>query len=193
MNLSEIRDLIRAEGKIQGYTESNALIDSIINQELLSLTGKSKYGELFTSAQFSPTDPEQNAFLLPTDFQLFESLTYNELGDPNCKTISLTKGRQGRHLSYTQGYPNYFFIAKPTFVVYPFSNVLAPDVLTLAYYRSATLVLDTDEVPVASLEKALIGATMSRMLRLVDTKAAQLSKLDANEAYRDSRAQDAAN
>jgi len=193
MNLSEIRDLIRAEAGIQGLDEYTTLIDAILNQELQQITGKSKYEELRTNFTFTSIADGMYEFDLPEDFQLFADLYFFQNGDDPELGRSLVAGIRGRSAVNIAGYPTYYVIMGRKLQVYPYTDFYLDDYLKLAYYKKPVLVNDTDEFPVPSLEKSVQQAVMARMLRQVDTKRSQMAKADANEAYLASRAENAAN
>lgn len=194
MNLAEIRDLVKAEAALNGFKSNNVLIDSMINQELSAITGKSKYVELLTEFNYPPLTDEQYAFELPEDFQIFESLTYfrNSNTDPErITTLSLGLRTRG-YLNYS-GSPQFYNRIGNTFKVYPYTEVYDDDSLTLAYYKKVTLIEDTDLFPVESLEKSVIQMVMSRLLRARDSKQSMMAKQEGIQAWKESRSQDAGN
>lgn len=194
MNLSEMRDLIRAEANLEGAKEYSTLIDSIINQELQALTGKAKYAELLSSYVFTSPADQTHSFPIPTDFQLIDSVTFNRFDDinPN-RGYTLSRGIRGMWQSNINGYPKYYTREAGFFQIYPYTSFFLNDFVTVSYYRKPILILETDEFPIVSIEKAVIQATMGRMLRLVDTKRAQLATQDAEKSFMESRAEDAGN
>lgn len=193
MNLSEIRDLIRAEAGIPGIFEFDSLIDTIINQELRELTGKSKYQEMRRSAQITYTNDRLHEFPLPEDFQLMDKINYWHDGDEEGDVLELSKGRSSQWMSLTMGTPLYYERVGTNLQIYPYSDATVNDTLTISYYGFTVLTLDTDEFPVLSLEKAAIQFAMARFLRATDTKRAQMAAAEGEKAWRDSRVEDAAN
>lgn len=191
MVLAEIRDLIRAEANLQGLDEYTVLIDSILNQELQQMTGKSKYTELLDSDTLTSTGDGMHLFSLPADFQLFGDLQYFQSGE--LQSIPLGQGIRNQYQAHIEGYPQYYAIVGTQLQIYPYSSFYLGDYLILGYYKKPQLVLDSDVFPVSSLEKAVIQATMGRMLRMVDTKRAQMATADADKAWIESRAINVAN
>lgn len=191
MNLSEIRDYIRTEADIQGLREYTVLIDLIINQELKQFTGKSKYDEMKESTTITLPFPVVNAFDLPADFQLFDTVTWTRPWDANFTPLELTQGK-GKVIC-AEGHPEYYRRQGNQFFVYPYLGMEPNDQIVLGYYKFATLILDTDEFPVLSLEKAVIQKAMKRMLSKISTQRAELAGQEAKEAYLDSRVENAGN
>lgn len=195
MNLSELRDLVRAEATIGGLRQYDTMIDAIINQELFSMTGKSKYEELREDILFtSPVDATYQ-FDLPSDFQLIGSIVYKRpLTDIGYSSI-LSPANIQKNLweKYQYGNPLYYKRVGPQLWVYPYTEFYAGDTIDLVYYKKPLLVLDEDELPVPQLEKALIQAVIGRMLMMTDSKRAQVALVQANRAWQDVRAQNAGN
>lgn len=193
MNLSEIRDLIRAEAGIPGIFEFDSLIDTIVNQELRELTGKSKYPEMLRSAEIIYANDSLHEFPLPEDFQLMDKVSYWHDGDDEGAVEELSKGRSNQWRSLTMGTPLYYERMGANLQIYPYTDATVNDKLTISYYGFTVLTLDTDEFPVPSLEKATIQFAMARFLRATDTKRAQMAAAEGEKAWRDSRVEDAAN
>lgn len=194
MNLSELRDLIRAEASIGGFEEYTNLIDFQVNQELQRFTGKSKYEELRTSTTFTVSTAESHLFALPDDYQLFDSLLFTPANvSLPFGPVTLSRGIVGRFSLNSSGAPLYWARYGAQLQVYPYTDVAINDTLFLSYYKKVTLTLDTDEFPVPSLEKAVQQAVMARLVRMKDSRKAQQFKAEAQEAYLDSRAQNAGN
>lgn len=191
MLLAEIRDLIRAEANLQGLNEYSTLIDSILNQELQQMTGKSKYEELRDTTTLTSTEDGTSTFDLPADFQLFASAIFYREGETS--GYELSQGVKFEWEVKANGCPLYYVRYGQKLVAYPYTNFFNGDFITLGYYKKPFLQLDTDVFLVESLEKAVIQATMGRMLRMVDTKRAQMATADADKAWMESRAQNAAN
>ncbi len=189
MKLAELRDLIRAEAGLNGLNEYASLIDNIINQELCELTQKSNYPILFETLVFTSPADETSVFELPADFQRLSSLDY--LPDPNSQSIlggyQLSRGTKNGYLTNTNGYPYYYSINGLSLQIYPYTSFFINDTITLSYYRKPSLILDDDEFPIPSLEKAVQQLTMGRLLRMVDTKRAQMATADGQKAWLSSR------
>lgn len=192
MNLSEIRDLIRAEAGLAGLEEYTTLIDALINQELQQITSKSKYEELRTSETFTSVANETYEYDLPTDFQLFADLYFRDNSN-DLPDRPLVAGIRGRTLADSEGAPKYYVIVGRKLQVYPYTLFYTDDQLVLAYYKRPVLIQDNDEFPIPSLEKSVQQLVMARMLRQIDTKRAQMAKAEGNEAWLTSRAENAAN
>lgn len=195
MNLSEMRDYIRAEANLSGAKEYSTLIDSIINQELQAITGKAKYADLFIPdfVFTSPAD-QTHSFDIPADLQILDSVTFNRSDDINPQRgYTLSRGIRGMWQVNANGYPKYYTRENGFFQIYPYTSFFLNDFVTLGYYKRPTLQAETDQFPVQSLEKAVIQATIGRMLRLVDTKRAMMASQDAAKAYIESRAEDVTN
>lgn len=188
LNLSELRDLIRAEAQIAGIEEKSTLIDSLINEELQSFTGKSKYEELLTSTPLVATNLGQNVFDLPVDYQLFSSVVWTQNVPDPCP-LPLSRGLRTQSQTYSRGTPMYYVLAAGKMNVYPWLDATIGDIYTLWYYKLPELILDTDIFPVRSLERAVRSAVMARMLRFVDSKLSNMAKSDSIEAYRNSRSE----
>lgn len=185
MNLSELRDIVRSEANIPGDIQYQNLLDFIINQELRRFTGKGKYKDLQTTAEFVMVD-EQNSVDVPEDFQLFEAILYQR----SAQTTSCTLGK-GSAVGFLQGksgLPEFYSKNGEAFNFYPSTSVVAGDTIILVYYKLPNLLNDEDELPVVSLETALIEASISRILRMSDSDKAMLARQEANQAFRDSRA-----
>lgn len=195
MNLSEIRDLVRAEASIAGLRQYDTMIDSIINQELFSITGKSKYAELIEDEVFtSPVDCTYQ-FSLPVDFQLIGSIVYRRpLTDVDFSSI-LSPANIQKNLWETNklGRPLYYKKVGLQLWVYPYTEFYMGDTLDLTYYKKPLMVLDTDEFPIPQLEKALIQAVIGRMLMMTDSKRAQVALAQADKAWKDVRSHEARN
>jgi len=192
MNLSEIRDLIRAEAGIAGLDEYTTLIDSMINQELQEITAKSKYEVLRTSVTFTSVADETYEFDLPEDFQLVADVYFRESANDLPDRL-LVAGIRGRTLADPEGAPRNYVIVGDKFQVYPYTRFYTDDAVILSYYKRPVLAADTDEFPIPSIEKAVQQLTMARMLRMVDTKRAQMAKAAGDESWRTSRAEHGAN
>lgn len=190
MYLAEMRDLIRAEAGVEGLKSYTTLIDSIINQEYQRLTGKSKYVQLYTTATLTPLVDESHTFDLPTDFQHWAAVRYfYPLTDPD--GVELYAGLPGRDGEITEGYPKYFYRNALSILFYPYGGILIGDSFILEYYKKQTLSVETDEMLIPSLETVVMQFAMARMLRMTDTKKAMLVKRDAEQAYLDTRAENA--
>jgi hypothetical protein len=193
MNLAEIRDLVRAEANIGGLQEYQTLIDFIINQELLSMTGKSRYDELREEVTFTSSVDATYQFNLPSDFQLIESVTYKRPSSDPDFTVNLSKGTKNLWKTQTIGFPQYFKRISGQLIVYPYTDFLAQETLDLVYFKKQILIQDTDELLVTALEKPLIQFTMARMLRMTDTKRAQFAQAAGEEAWKAVRVENAGN
>lgn len=195
MNLSELRDLIRAEATIGGLRQYDTMIDAIVNQELFSMTGKSKYEELREDETFTSVADNTYQFDLPSDFQLIGSIVYKRpLTDPNFSSIlSPANIQKNQWEQYSYGRPLYYKKVGMQLWVYPYSEFYSGDTLDFAYYKKPLLVMDSDEMPVPNLEKALIQAVIGRMLMMTDSKRAQVALVQANRAWQDVRAHNAGN
>lgn len=191
MYLSEIRDYIRVEAEIQGIGEYSVLIDDMINDELRQYTGKSKYFEMQESQTFTIVEPVVNAFSLPVDFQMFDTVTWVRPWDANFTPLELTQGK-GKIIP-AEGRPEYYRRQGSQFFVYPYLGLCLNDLIVLGYYKFATLQLETDIFPVPSLEKAVKQKVISRLLMKTSTQRAQFAKMEAKEAYQDSRNENAGN
>lgn len=191
MVLAEIRDLIRGESNIQGLKEYGTIIDAAINQELSRMTGKSRYEDLRTSTIFTVVSTEEYAFPLPVDYQHLISVSYTAYNS-NC-TYQLGKGLASQVELNRWGRPRYFARYASQLFVYPYPDIDVNDIFQLDYYKKVILVNDADEFPVISLEQAVIQAVMARMIAMTDTSKAQFAKQLAEEAYKDSRAENAGN
>jgi len=190
MNLSEIRDLIRAEANIQGLGEYTNLIDNLINNELQRITGKSKYTELLEEETYTLAAAEEFEFTLPADFQLFNEVRYSPetVNPPWAVPYPLTQGKETLFIS--EGYKTqYWFRKGNVFQVYPYSELVIGDQFILSYYKRPELLADADIFPVASLANVVQLYVMARMMRLRDTKASLLMKAEADQAYKDSRSE----
>lgn len=187
MNLAEMRDLVRAEANLQGLNEYTVLIDSIINQELQELTQKSNYDVLRETVVFTASVDGENSFDLPDDFQRISTLDYLPTGNTPPCGYSLSRGTKDNYLTNTQGYPKYFVTLQRKLQIYPYTSFFINDTLSLAYYKKPVLVLDTDEFPVDSLIKSVQQLTMGRLLRMIDTKRAQMATADGGKAWLSSR------
>lgn len=193
LHLSELRDLVRAEAGISGLQEYETLIDSIINQELQTLTGKAKYSELEMVIVFTSSVGGAFQFDLPADFQLMGSVNYQRLtSDPNFNCV-LSPGSKDLWLTQLMGYPQYYRRVGSQIWMYPYTNILSGETFSLTYYKRPVLTLDSDIVPVPSLEKVLQQLVMGRMLRMTDTKRAQMATADGKQTWLETRAQDANN
>lgn len=189
MVLAEIRDLIRAEAQVEGDVTYQVLLDNMINQELLALTGKGRYRELQEESTYTISTNEQHEFTLPTDFQLLENLTYERDDDLYpIKTLSI--GKEPRVSLNLRGTASYYYRRANKILVYPYQEIVIGDIFTLFYYKKHTLTDDDDELLVESLARPLILSCSARILRLKDTRGAMILKSDANQAFRDSRAQE---
>lgn len=195
MNLSELRDLIRAEATIGGLRQYDPMIDAIINQELFSMTGKSKYEELSENEVFTSPANCTYQFNLPSDFQLIGSIVYKRpLTDPCFSSIlSPANIQKNQWELYSYGRPLYYKRVGMQLWVYPYTEFYSGDTLGFTYYKKPLLLLDTDEIPVPQLEKALIQAVIGRMLMMTDSKRAQVALAQANRAWQDVRAHNAGN
>lgn len=195
MNLSEIRDLIRAEANIEGLGEYTSTIDNLINVELQRLTGKSKYAQLLTEYTFTSVADGTFQFDLPDNFQLFGTLSFvpyqNSLayGTP----YELSKGFEWGYLTQTMGCPKFWHRVGNSFRIYPYTDFYINDSLVLSYYKRPELLLDADVFPVDSLIPAVQQYVIARMLVMTDTKRAALTRQNANSAYLDTRSEDAGN
>lgn len=189
MKLAELRDLIRAEAGLNGLNEYTALIDNIILQELREITQKSNYPILFTSFVYTNAVEATSEFALPVDFQRLSSLDYAP--DPFSQSVirgyQLSRGTKNGYLTNTNGYPYYYSINGLNLQIYPYTNFFVGDTLTLSYYSLPSLSLDDDEFPVPSVEKAVQQLAMGRLLRMVDTKRAQMATADGGKAWLASR------
>lgn len=193
LHLSELRDLVRAEVGISGLQEYETLIDSIINQELQTLTGKAKYCELEMVMVFTSSIDGMFQFDLPADFQLMGSIDYKRpISDPDFNCV-LSPGSKDLWLTKLMGYPQYFRRVGSQIWMYPYTNILSGETFSLTYYKKPSLVLDSDVVPVPSLEKVIQQLAMGRMLRMTDTKRAQMATADGKQTWLETRAQDANN
>lgn len=193
IHLSEMRDLIRGEANIQGLKEYGTLIDSIINQELQALTGKAKYEELSTIQVFSLSVDGQGQFTLPVDFQLMGNVNYTRPNEDPDFSCNLSPGSKSNYLTHLMGWPQYYRRVGSQLLIYPYTDTLLGEVITLQYYKKPILSLDADLLPVESLEKTLIQLAMGRMLRMTDTKRAQMATADGKQTWLETRAQDANN
>jgi hypothetical protein len=193
MNLAELRDLIRAEAGLQGLDEYTSLIDAILNQELQATTGKAKYEELRTSVVLTATGDGQNSFDLPNDFQLLASADFHRSGDDPAHGYDLAQGKQTGYQTSIDGAPRFYSILGRSLRVYPFTGLYLGDYINFDYYKRPVLVLDADEFPIPSLEKSIQQLVMARLLRQVDTKKAQMAKMEGNQGFIESRAEHAAN
>lgn len=189
MVLAEIRDLIRGEANIQGLKEYGTIIDAAINQELSRLTGKSRYEDLRTFVPFTTSADEQFTFSLPEDVQHIVSVSYTAYNS-NCSYL-LGRGVSSFVELHWQGFPKFYARSGANLLVYPYSNIYINDAFQLDYYKKVILTLDGDEFPVISLEQPVIQAVMARMLAMTDTTKAQFAKQLSEEAYKDSRAENA--
>lgn len=191
MNLSEIRDLVRAEGNIEGLREHQTLIDNVINQELQRFTGKAKYSELRTNFTYNLIADAEYQLSLPADFQLFDALLYYRSDDLE-KGLELSKGNLHGYERGQNGHPIYFTrYGLNKIYIYPATDTLIGDRLVLSYFKKPEMLLDTDSLPVPSLEAAVQQAVMGRILRMTDTRKAQLATQESKQAFFDSRAADA--
>lgn len=195
MNLSELRDLIRAEANIQGLDEYTTLIDAIINQELQRITGKSKYQELLTEFTYTSALTGTYGFDLPADFQLWDFITFSPIEGSLAygRPFNLSKGFARGHLTNTYGVPQFFHRVGNRFNVYPFTEFYLNDRLILSYYKRPVLLLDSDVFPVESLIPAVQQYVMARMLGMTDSKKSLIVRRNAEGAYIDSRSEDAGN
>lgn len=189
MKLAELRDLIRAEAGLNGLNEYTALIDNIVNQELQELTQKSNYPILLTAQIFTSPADGTSVFTLPADFQRLSSLDYlpNPISAGVIRGYQLSRGTKNGYLTNTCGYPYYYSINGLSLQIYPYTSFFLNDTLTLSYYKRPQLILDDDEFPIPSLEKAVQQLSMGRLLRMVDTKRAQMATLEGKQAWLSSR------
>lgn len=189
MKLAEIRDLVRAEAGLHGLNEYTSLIDAIINQELQELTQKSNYDILRTVVTYTAPADATSLFSLPADYQRIDTIDY--LPDPNSPSVNcgytLSRGKKNRYLTQINGYPQYYAIDGAQLQIYPYTSFFINDTLTLAYYKKPVMILDDDEFPVPVLEKAVQQLAMGRLLRMVDTKRAQMATFDGGKAWMSSR------
>lgn len=193
MNLDEIRDLIRAEAGIEGDNTYQNLLDAVINQELSALTGKSKYRELLDWAPYTIATTAEHLFDLPTNYQLFNSLSFQKSDAETDDFTILQKGKAPRSGLKWSGNPVYFYFSASQINVYPFSSIEANDGLVLSYYAKNVLVEDDDELLVPSLERPLILACVARMTKMKDTRKGQVIANDAQQAWLETRTENAGN
>lgn len=194
MNLSELRDLIRAEANINGLDEYSNLIDNLINQELQRLSGKSKYTELLFSVGYAATVLEEHSFDLPSDYQLFDYLAFTRYNDPDPQHIVvLDKGISQGLFSRPNGTPQFYIRGSATFTIYPYTEIVIGDSLLLSYYKRPELLDDDDLFPVPSLESVVQLYVIARMWRMKDTARSREAFAAADRAYRDSRSEYAGN
>ena len=193
MNLAEIRDMIRAEAGLNGLDEYTALIDAILNQELQATTGKAKYQELRTSVTLTATADGLNLYDLPADFQLLASANFHRMGDDPEHGHDLAQGLQTGWQTQIDGWPRHYAISAGKIRFYPFTGIYLNDYVILEYFRRPVLLLDSDAFPVPSLEKTVQQLVMARLLRQIDSKRAQMAKMEGNQGFMESRAEHAAN
>lgn len=193
MNLSELRDLIRAETDIQGLREYQNLIDNLVVQELRRLTGKSKYTELSEDYVFTSSVVNTFSFSLPSDFQLFGSLIYqpNTAVNNFCGNRPLAKGFQDGYLTRINGFPQFYARKANTLFFYPYNSMSIGDSMLLSYYKRPDLMLDTDEFPVESLIPAVSTFVMSRMMMMKDTSKGIALRQTAELLWKDTRSEHA--
>lgn len=196
MNLSEIRDLIRAEANIEGLDEYQTLIDNLINQELQRLTGLAPYAELLTEATLTWTVDGQFDFDLPTDFQLLNRIIYvpnptNTASAAYGNPFPLDKGFSQGFQTCPNGVPQFYHRFGTKLRIYPYLSSYTGDSLTLSYYKKPELVLDGDLFPVDSLIPPVQQFVMARMLRMTNTQKARDTQANANQALIAARAQNA--
>lgn len=191
MNLSEIRDLIRAEANIQGLGEYTNLIDNLINNELQRITGKSKFTELLNTKTYLLSVEGEFTFTLPDDFQLFNALTYNPsvVNNPWAKPYNLTYSKLLKYDTAIEGKPLYWMRQGNFLFVAPNIDSFIGDEFILSYYKRPELLEDNDIFPVPSLANVIQLYVMARMMRSRDTKASIMMKTEADQAYRDSRSE----
>lgn len=190
MNLSQIRDLIAAESDKDDFPLH--VIDIYINQHLQELTGKSKYEELRTEVLFSFAGPTiLSEFDLPADFQLFESLTFNEFpNDPDWRPRTMFASKL---YPYQYGSPRFYTRQGNKIKIFPWSEYTSQQSISLWYYKRPTLVNNDDVFPVPSLERAVIEYVVARILRMSSTAQAAVRSREGDKAYLASRAEDAGN
>lgn len=201
MNLSEIRDNIRAECDIKGLREYQTLIDWMVNQELIRMTGKAKYADLWTQVITTAATPAVYTFPLPSDYLLFESLIYQQqpLSANTLGQWPLAQGFQNGWIvaggvqgwNTTWGYPRYYARAAGNMTVYPYQGVQIGDNFILSYYKKVIISLDTDEIPVPSLELPIQLQVIGRLQKMTDTAKASVSLRLAESARVDTRAREA--
>ncbi len=195
MNLSEIRDLIRAEANIEGIGEYSTLIDALINEELQRVTGTAHFAELLTETTLSVAANEQYEFDLPADFQLLDRIIYvpSEASRAFSGPFPLDRGFPRGWLTNTNGRPQFYSRFGSKLRIYPYTESYLNDELSLSYYKKVTLSADTDEFPVDSLLPVVRQYVMGRLLAMTDSKKAMLARQNANTAYIGSRAENAGN
>jgi hypothetical protein len=193
MVLAELRDLIRAEAGIEGDDTYQVLVDAIINQEYGRLTGKSKYEELKKVEVFTTVANAEFEFTLPTDFQLFGSLIYLPIGELPEEGIILDKGTYPRAGIRWQGNPKYWYRSGMELLVYPYSDSLIGDTLTLEYHKKQILTNNSDILLVNSLEPAILLSSIARLVKMKDTRKGQIIAQDAQRAFLDARTENAGN
>lgn len=197
MNLSEVRDMIRAEASIEGLGAYTNLIDNLINQELQRLTGQAPYEELYTETPLTFT-LGQFQFPLPADFQILARIIYVPYPTGNApqayaNLFTLSKGTGYGSTTNPCGTPMYYHRSGMTLRVYPYTNAVVGDVLTLSYYKRPQLLLDSDLFPVESLVNVVQQYVMARMMAMTDSKKASMIRQNANQALIASRAENAGN
>lgn len=200
MLLAELRALISSEANIKGLREYQTLIDWLINQELFRLTGKSKYAAMWeqatTTISVVPIAPY--TFALPTDYQLIDTLVYqqNPLSNNSLGQWTLYKGNVNGGLltespiSSSFGLPRYYARQASNLSVYPWAGIQLGDNFILSYYKTVTLQNDTDVFPVESLEQPIQLFVIGRLLAMTDTQKATLALRLAETARVDSRVQE---
>lgn len=196
MNLSEIRDLIRAEANIEGLGEYTNLIDALVNEELGRLTGTAPYAELITETVLTSLVDATFEFALPVDFQILDRIVFvPNAANPASygSSYTLDKGLQRGYLTQIEGRPLYYRRFGTKVRVYPYTQFYANDSLNLSYYKRPVLTLDTDLFPVESLIPPVRQYVMARMLAMTDTKKAQYARGNANTALIAARAENAGN
>lgn len=191
MNLSELRDLVRAEAGIEGDDIYQVLIDAIINQEYNRISGKSKYNELHDEVTFTATAVEEFEFTLPDDYQLFDTLTYLAASDTIEHTCVLSKGTNPRAGIQWSGSPKFWYRNGSILKVYPYTDVSIGDTLILGYYKKQILVDDADELLVPMLEKTILLSSIARLAAMKDTRKGQVIAQNANVAYLETRSENA--
>lgn len=141
--LSALTAEIKTEARVDGSTNLDVFIHALINELLLGYVEVTRYQELLVRDEAIVTVNAQGLYDLPEDFQSILSVRYRHASQTAYHHLNhrpqFVKEADGR-------YPNYYDLSGGQLLVYPYSGLLATDVLLINYYKYPDELASADDV-----------------------------------------------
>ena len=161
LTLADVLLQIKRESRVKGADNLDDMITHLINETLLEETYNHRYHQfLVLNSAVALTAASGGPYNYPVDYQEIRMVRYQMTSG----YVRILRERNAYVEQSDNGGPKFYESVGDTFVIFPFTSILATDQILIDYYKYPTqLVAPTDIFPIPKLLAGLKTKVIARV------------------------------